>query len=103
MTSQGKQTQAHAHALRAQIEELEDLHRTREQIVRRAQKRAAADDVRNRILQAATGFERFAEVEPAVFEDVLDEELAKYDRFLSEMDDVERKQNGILVEIQVRC
>jgi len=103
MTPQGKQTQAHSRALRVQIEELDDLHRTREQIVRRAQKRAAADDVRGRILQAATGFERFVEVEPVLFEDVLDEELAKYDRLLSEMDDVEKRQNGILAEIQVRC
>lgn len=42
------------------------------------------------------------EVEPAMFEDVSDEELAKYDKFLKEMDEIEQKQNSILSEIQVR-
>jgi programmed cell death 6-interacting protein len=102
-TTQGKQTQAHARALRVLIEELDDLHRARNQFVRRAQSLADADDIRSRILKVSSGFERFAQVEPAMFEDVLDEELAKYDKFLREIDEVEQKQNGILSNIQVQA
>lgn len=83
------------------IEELEDLHRDRNQLVRRAQSLADADDIRVRILKVSSGFERFAQVEPAMFEDVLDEELAKYDKFLREIDEVGQKQNHILSDIQV--
>ena len=100
-TTQGKQTEAHARALRVLIEELEDLHRDRNQLVRRAQSLADADDIRVRILKVSSGFERFAQVEPAMFEDVLDEELAKYDKFLREIDEVGQKQNHILSDIQV--
>lgn len=101
-TVQGKQTQTHARALRVQIEALDDVHRAREQLVRRAQALADADDIRDRVLRVAAGFERLVEVEPAMFEDVSDEELAKYDKFLKEMGEIEQRQNGILSEIQVR-
>jgi programmed cell death 6-interacting protein len=100
-TTQGKQTQAHARALRVLIEQLDDVHRDRNQLVRRAQSLADADDIRARILTVSSGFERFAQVEPAMFEDVLDEELSKYDKFLREISEVEQKQNGILSDIQV--
>ena len=100
-TTQGKQTKAHARALRVLIEELDDLHRDRSQLVRRAQSLADADDIRVRILKVSSGFERFTQVEPAMFEDVLDEELAKYDKFLREIDEVGQKQNRILSDIQV--
>ncbi|KAF8071744.1 BRO1-like domain-containing protein [Lyophyllum atratum] len=101
-TAQGKQTQTHARALRVQIEALDDLHRAREQLVRRAQALAAADDIRERVMKVAVGFARLVEVEPAMFEDVSDEELAKYDRFLSEMGEIEQRQGSTLSEIQRR-
>lgn len=101
-TTQGKQTQAHARALRVLIEELDDLHRARNQLIRRAQTLADADDIRARILKVSSGFERFAQVEPAMFEEVLDEELAKYDKFLREIGEVGQKQKGLLSDIQSR-
>lgn len=101
-TPQGKQTQTHARALRVHIEALDDLHRVRNQLVHRAQALVDADDIRDRILRVASGFERLVEVEPAMFEDVLDEELAKYDKFLKEMGEMEQRQNGTLSEIRVR-
>lgn len=101
-TTQGKRTQAHARALRVLLEELDDIHRARSQLVRRAQSLADADDIRARILKVSSGFERFAQVEPAMFEDVLDEELSKYDKFLREIGEVEQKQNGVLSDIQVQ-
>ncbi|KAF5371831.1 hypothetical protein D9615_009578 [Tricholomella constricta] len=101
-TAQGKQTQTHARALRVQIEALDDMHRAREQLVRRAQALAAANDIEERVVRAAAGFARLVEVTPAMFEDVSDEELAKFDRFLREMAEIEQRQSGILAEIQRR-
>ncbi|KAG5341599.1 hypothetical protein C0989_009080 [Termitomyces sp. Mn162] len=99
-TTQGRETQNHARALRVQIEALDDLHRTREQLVRRVQTLAAADDIRGRVTKVAAGFARLAEVTPAMFEDVSDEELAKYDKFLVEMSDIRQRQVAIIAEIQ---
>ncbi|KAG5651345.1 hypothetical protein H0H81_009008 [Sphagnurus paluster] len=101
-SDQGRQTQTHARALRVQIEALDDVHRAREQLVRRARALAGADDIRDRVVRAAAGFAQLTEVEPAMFEDVSDEELAKYDRFLQEMGEIEQRQNTILAEIQRR-
>jgi ALIX V-shaped domain binding to HIV len=88
--------------LRVLIEELDDLHRAQNQLVKRAQSLAEADDNRARIMKVSSGFERFAQVEPAMFEDVLDEELAKYDKFLREIGEIEQKQKGLLSDIQVQ-
>ncbi|KAF9468112.1 BRO1-like domain-containing protein [Collybia nuda] len=102
VTTQGKNTQIQARALRVLIEALDDLHRARDQLIRRAQALADADDIRDRILKVSSGFERLVEVEPAMFEDVSDEELAKYDKFLKEISEIDQKQNGILSDIQSR-
>ncbi|KAG6840601.1 hypothetical protein C0991_005642 [Blastosporella zonata] len=101
-TPQGRETQTHARALRVQIEGLDDLHRVREQLVRRAQTLAAADEIRGRVIRVAAGFARLTEVEPAMFEDVSDEELAKYDKFIVEMSEIGQRQGAILTEIQRR-
>lgn len=37
-----------------------------------------------------------------MFEEVLDEELAKYDKFLREIGEVGQKQKGLLSDIQVQ-
>ncbi|KAG6814606.1 hypothetical protein H0H92_000135 [Tricholoma furcatifolium] len=101
-TAQGRETQTQARALRVQIEALDDVHRTREQLIRRAQALAAADDISQRVMRVASGFARLAEVTPAMFEDVSDEELAKYDKFLVEMSEIGQRQGAILAEIQSR-
>ncbi|KAF8149996.1 BRO1-like domain-containing protein [Crassisporium funariophilum] len=99
-TPQGKQTRQHARALRVKLEDLDTLSRDRDQIVHRARSLAAADDIQPRILKASSGFERLAEVQAEMFEDVSDEQLAKFDKFLVEMAEIERKQKEILEEIQ---
>jgi len=55
------------------------------------------------ILKASSGFEQLADIQPEMFEDVLnsDEQLAKFDKFLVEVGEIERKQNDILEDIQV--
>ncbi|KAF8638258.1 hypothetical protein AX17_002280 [Amanita inopinata Kibby_2008] len=100
LTPQGKQTQACARSLRVLLETLDSLHRDREQFVKRAQRLAKADDIRDRIVNEASKFENLVDVQPLVFEDVSDEELSKYDRFLVELKTFEERQNAILVDIQ---
>jgi hypothetical protein len=53
-------------------------------------------------LSAASGLEKLAEVKPEMFEDVSDQELAKYDKFLEEIDRGESKQAELLATIEVR-
>lgn len=100
-TPQGKQTRHHAHALRVKLEELDTLRRDRSQVVHRAQVLASGDNIQERIMKTSAGFERLAEVTPNMFEDILDEELAKFDKFLIDLDDLEKKQNDIIEAIQV--
>jgi len=52
-------------------------------------------------MKAASGFERLTEVTPDMFEDISDGQLAKFDKFLVEMNEMVRSQNEILGEIQV--
>jgi programmed cell death 6-interacting protein len=99
---ESKQTRIHARALRVKLEELDSLSRDRDQLVNRARRLAEADDIQPRILKVARGFERLTDVQPAMFEDVLDDELAKYDRILQDLADLEQKQIAILSDIEVR-
>jgi hypothetical protein len=52
-------------------------------------------------MKAASGFEKLTEVTPDMFEDISDVELAKFDKYLVEMDEIVRNQNEILAEIRV--
>jgi programmed cell death 6-interacting protein len=101
VTQQSKQTRQNAQELRMKLEELDTLHRDCDQVLHRAQSLAAADDIRPRILQIASGFDRLASVTPAMFENVLDEELVKFDRYLSELSEIKHKHEVLLNEIQV--
>jgi programmed cell death 6-interacting protein len=101
VTQQSKQTRQNAQELRIKLEELDTLHRDCDQVVHRAQSLAAADDVRPRILQIASGFERLASVTPAMFENILDEELVKFDKYWSELTEMKRKHDVLLNDIRV--
>ena len=100
-TPQGRVTRQHARVLRVKLEGLDTLNQDRDQIVHRASSLVAADDIEPLILKASSGFEQLADIQPEMFEDVSDEQLAKFDKFLVEMSDIERKQNEILEDIQV--
>ena len=95
------QTQIHARNLRVLLETLDEILHVRHDLVKRAERLAEADDIQPRIMKAATGFERWVEVQPAMFEDVSDEEIAKYDKFLQGLREGEKKQNEILEAIKV--
>jgi programmed cell death 6-interacting protein len=102
LTPEGKKTQALARVLRVLLESLDDLHRERKNIVKRAQRLADADDISNRVLKEASKFDKMADIQPLTFEEASDEELAKYDKFLIELREFEEKQNGILADVKVR-
>ena len=98
----GGQTQFHARALRGLLESLDDVRHSRGELVFRAQRRGGVDDIRPRIMTASGKFDRDAEITPAMFIDVSDEELAKYDRFIQGLVEGQMKQEGLLEAIKVR-
>jgi programmed cell death 6-interacting protein len=102
LTPEGKKTQALARVLRVLLESLDDLHRERKNIVKRAQRLADADDISDRVLKEASKFDKMADIQPLMFEEASDEELAKYDKFLVELREFEEKQNSILADVKVR-
>ncbi|KAJ7127029.1 BRO1-like domain-containing protein [Mycena epipterygia] len=101
-SSEAAEALKHSRALRIALEALDSLHRELQDFVRRAQRLADADDIYPRILNAASGLEKLAEVKPEMFEDVSDEELAKYDKFLQEIARSESKQTELLATIERR-
>ncbi|KAF9267708.1 BRO1-domain-containing protein [Marasmius fiardii PR-910] len=99
-TSVTSDVTGHARNLRVLLEDLDRLQSEREDIVRRTQKLAEVDDIRPRILKAAAGFERLGEVQPAMLEDVSDEELVKYDKFIELMNDLQPRQEELLDSVR---
>jgi programmed cell death 6-interacting protein len=82
------------------LEQLDDLVRERNQLVSRARRLSDADDISARILKEAAGLERWAEVQPSMFEETLDQELAKYDKFRRDMEESAAKQSELLENVK---
>jgi programmed cell death 6-interacting protein len=80
---------------------LDDIRRARDEIVLRAQRRAESDDIRPKVLAAAAKLEQEKEISPAMFEEVSDYELAKYDKFIQGLTEGRKKQEEILASIKV--
>ncbi|KAH8092591.1 pH-response regulator [Cristinia sonorae] len=95
-------TQSHVRALRVALESLDDVQRGRREQVARATRLADAEDITPRILKAASGFEQWVEVQPAMLEDVLEEELAKFDKFAAAIQEGETRQQSLLDTIKER-
>ncbi|EJF64930.1 pH-response regulator [Dichomitus squalens LYAD-421 SS1] len=95
-------TRSHARALRMLLEMLDDLSKSREEIAARTGRLSDSDDIRPRILKAASGMEQWVNVQPAMFEDILDEELAKYDKFRRQLEEDGKKQADLLTAIKER-
>jgi programmed cell death 6-interacting protein len=93
-------TQTHARALRVLLEQLDDLMRERNQLVSRAQRLADADDISARILKEAAGLETWTKVQPSMFEETLDQELAKYDKFHHDMEEGAARQSELLENVK---
>ncbi|KAG1750758.1 ALIX V-shaped domain binding to HIV-domain-containing protein [Suillus lakei] len=94
------QTQIHARILRGMLESLDDIRRTRDDLVVRAQRRAESDDIRPKVLTAAASLEHGIEMSAVMFEDVSDNELAKYDKFIQGLTEGRKKQEEILSSIK---
>lgn len=94
------QTQIHARTLRGLLESLDDIRRTRDDFVIRAQRRAESDDIRPKVLVAAANLEHGIEMSAVMFEDVSDNELAKYDKFIQGLTEGRKKQEEILSSIK---
>jgi len=88
--------------LRVLLESLDDILRARSQLVQRAERLAEADDIGPRILKVAAGFEKWIDVKPVMFDDVSDEELVKYDKFIQGIEEGRGKQDELLEEIKAR-
>ncbi|KAI5122282.1 hypothetical protein M0805_002362 [Coniferiporia weirii] len=95
------QTQTHARALRVHLEALDDLREGRAQLVHRARRLADADDIRPRIMREAAAIERWTDVEPAMFENMLDQEMNKYEKFRSGVEEGTEKQAELLGLIKI--
>ena len=93
-------TQNHARALRVLLEQLDDLAHERNQLVLRAQRLADADDISTRIQKEAAGLETWTEVQPSMFEDTLDQELVKYDKFRHDIEEGAAKQMELLGNVK---
>lgn len=70
-------------------------------MVERAKRLGETDDVRAGVMKMASELERWAEVDPAMFEDMVDEELQKYEKFRARIREGEGKQKELLEAIEV--
>ncbi|CAE6500532.1 unnamed protein product [Rhizoctonia solani] len=102
-TSQSTEsTQAHtyARAIRAALEDLDDLRNTRARCIESARQRASTDDIKPRIVREAAGLARWVEVKPAMFESTMEEELGKFDRYKESVEEGRVKQEELLVKVE---
>ncbi|KAB5591907.1 PH-response regulator protein PalA/RIM20 [Ceratobasidium theobromae] len=103
LTSQSPEsTQAHtyARAIRAALEDLEDLRSTRARCSESARQRASTDDIKPRIAREAAGLARWVEVKPAMFESTIEEELGKFDRYKESVEAGRAKQVELLAKVE---
>ncbi|KAF7986480.1 hypothetical protein HWV62_31277 [Athelia sp. TMB] len=95
-------TRKHARAIRVMLETLEEFVAERNHFVMRAQRVSEQDYIRPRILRKAAGFELWADVTPAMFDDISTEELGKYDKFIQGIEVGRDKQAKLLEDIKAQ-
>lgn len=95
------QTWIHARTLRGLLETINQVKNDRAQVVSRAQRLVEVDDIKSRVITAANRYESWDEVTPAMFVDLSDGELAKYDRFIQCLSESQKKQDGLLEAVKV--
>ncbi|QRV89818.1 vacuolar protein sorting-associated protein BRO1 [Ceratobasidium sp. AG-Ba] len=100
--SSAEATQAHtyARAIRAGLEHLEDLRSARARCVESARQRANTDDIKPRIMREAAGLARWVEVKPAMFEEAIEEEMGKFDRYRDSVEEGREKQEQELERVE---
>lgn len=101
-SSAGLETQRHARKLRSLLESLSNLERDRQHCITRARTVVHADDIQSQIVREARRFESLGDIEPSMFEDVMEAELSKkYDPFLVDIQDTKVQQDKLLAAIEV--
>ncbi|KAI0833513.1 BRO1-domain-containing protein [Trametes gibbosa] len=95
-------TRVHARALRGLLEQLEDLSKARAELAARVDRFASSDDITQRVAKAASAMEQWVNVQPAMLEDILEEELSKYDKYRIQLEDNGQKQGVLLHSLQER-
>ncbi|KIJ50961.1 hypothetical protein M422DRAFT_158756 [Sphaerobolus stellatus SS14] len=95
-------TQAHARALRSYLEALEDSQQARTELVNRIQRVTDADDVAPRFMREASSLARWVEVRPDMFEQAIEEELNKFERYRIDLEENEHRQEEVLNGIRER-
>ncbi|KAF9779034.1 BRO1-domain-containing protein [Thelephora terrestris] len=97
-----QETRRCARDLRALLEKLEDLKNSRSQTVQRARFAAESDDITSRVLREAAGVEQWTEVQPTMFEDTFEQEMSKYDKFKSALEEGDTTQKDLLSQLRER-
>jgi programmed cell death 6-interacting protein len=100
-STQSAQAHTYARAIRAALEDLEDLRNSRARCIESARQRANTDDIKPRIVREAAGLARWVEVKPAMFESTMEEELGKFDRYMESVEEGRAKQEELLVKVEV--
>lgn len=96
-------TQAHTYgrAIRAALESLDDLRNTRARCIESVRQRASTDDIKPRLVREAAGLARWVEVKPAMFEETMEEEMGKFDRYKESVEEGREKQHELLAQVEV--
>ncbi|TFY67754.1 hypothetical protein EVG20_g3830 [Dentipellis fragilis] len=90
------ETHMHARKLRLALEKLDDLSRARADLVRRAELLVDADDIEPQVVHAAASIERWTEVHSSMFDEILDEELVKFEKFHNDIEEGAVQQEDLL-------
>ncbi|KAF8604259.1 BRO1-domain-containing protein [Ceratobasidium sp. AG-I] len=95
-------TQAHTYgrAIRAALESLDDLRNARARCIESARQRASTDDIKPRLVREAAGLARWVEVKPAMFEETMEEEMGKFDRYKDSVEEGKEKQDELLAQVE---
>lgn len=93
--------------LRQLMEDLENVSARRHTVVSDAKRVAMGDEIRPLVLREAGGLTNRAHgqsslVEAAHFEPLFEQQLRKYDMYLSKMSENEQEQQGLLQQAEVR-
>ncbi|KDQ14864.1 hypothetical protein BOTBODRAFT_158886 [Botryobasidium botryosum FD-172 SS1] len=102
LKTSSSQTQKHVRNLRSSLEVLDDILLARSTLVSQVQQFASGDDIKPRIMREAAGIERWIEVNPAMFEDTLEEEMGKYERYREKMEQSKASQEELLEKIKTQ-
>jgi programmed cell death 6-interacting protein len=99
--SANRETKLQSRALRRLVESVDDIQRERADIVRRARQLADADDITPQIARQAAGLARWTEVNPSMFEDMMEAELLKFGKFAKDVERDSGRQEEMLRDMRV--